>query len=48
MKRAGLMVEPTAQLNIHLVDGEMRASLGLARGVSVELLPGITQKWISG
>ena len=39
------MVDPIAQLNVHLADGEMRASLGLARGVSVKLLPGVTQKW---
>ena len=39
------MVDSTAQLNVRLADGEMRASLGLALGVSVNLLPGITQKW---
>ena len=39
------MVDPTAQLNVYLADGEMRASLGLARGASVKLLPSVTQKW---
>ena len=39
------MVNPTFQLNVHLADGQMRASLGLARGVSVKLLPSVTQKW---
>ena len=39
------MVDPTALLNDHLADREMRASLGLARAVSVKLLPGVTQKW---
>ena len=45
MERAGLTVGPTAQLNVHLADREMRASLGLTRGVSIKLLPGVTQKW---
>ena len=39
------MVDTTFQLNVCLDDGEMRASLGLARGVSIKLLPGVTQKW---
>ena len=39
------MVDPIAQLNVRLSDGEKRASMGLARGVSVKLLPGVTQKW---
>ena len=44
-ERVGLMVDTTVQLNVHLTDGEVRASLGLARGVSIKFLPSITQKW---
>ena len=39
------MVDPTAQPNVYLANREMKASLGLARGVSAILLPGVTQKW---
>ena len=45
MERAGLMVDPTSQFNVYLVDIEIRASLGLICGVAVKLLPGVTQKW---
>ena len=38
------MVDTIAQLNVHLVDQEMRASLGLAYGVCIKFLPGVTQK----
>ena len=39
------MVYPTAQLNVHLADREMRASVGLVRVVSVKLLPGFIREW---
>ena len=39
------MVDPTAQLNVHLANGEIRPSLGVAHGVSIKLLPSVTQKW---
>ena len=39
------MKDTTSQLNVHLADGKIRASLALARGVSIKILRGVTQKW---
>ena len=42
------MVDPTAQLNVILADGEMRASLGLARGCQLNYCLVLPRSGISG
>ena len=39
------MVDTTSQPSVHLADREMRASLGLIRGVCIKFMPGVAQKW---
>ena len=38
------MVDTTTQLNVHLANREMKASLGLAHDVCIRFMSGVTQK----
>ena len=41
----GLVVDTTGQLNVYLVDEEIRARPGLESGFCIKFLPVATQKW---
>lgn len=42
---AGLRLDTSQRLSVRMADGELRASLGLARNVRVEFAPGVVQQW---
>ena len=44
-REAGLVLDTSQQLSVHMADGELHASQGLARNVRVEFAPGVTQVW---
>ena len=44
-REAGLVLDASQRLSVHMADGKLPASQGLARNVRVEFAPGVTQVW---
>ena len=46
-KEAGLVLDTSQRLQVHMAEGKLRTSQGLACNVRVEFAPGVMQVWDS-
>ena len=44
-REAGLVLDTSQHLQVHMADGKLRASQGLTHNVQVEFAPGVMQVW---
>ena len=44
-REAGLVLDTSQRLQVHMADGKLHASQGLTHNVRVKFAPGMTQVW---